>query len=127
MKYCIALNREITIPECRKAQRELPAKFCDGCTWFANLYILQKKVFGVKRKDAAWRRSGAKTKFTYKLDVSGRLRELLLRLAAKEKKSVSTLIREVLIEEMNRREADREPWKVKDQKERSVPLIVNSK
>lgn len=30
---CKALNRDVTPTECARAQKELPQKFCDGCSW----------------------------------------------------------------------------------------------
>jgi len=44
MKFCQALNREITPKECEDAQkpRQLPKKFCEGCNWFGKKLIRKR-------------------------------------------------------------------------------------
>ena len=91
MKYCIALNRSIIPVECVKCQRELPSKFCAGCSWFKNLYILKKRYFSAKRQS----RYKYKAIF-YKVKVSQYLRQYLLKLSDKQNITVSQLITNIL-------------------------------
>jgi len=44
MKNCIALNRDVSPSKCEMIQSDLPDKFCNGCSWFKNKYILGKKL-----------------------------------------------------------------------------------
>ena len=88
MKHCIAFDRDISVNSCRKAQREIPGGFCEGCSWFKNLYI-KKKIY----------RRGEKVStkgFLYKVEVPPKLREYLLKTAGQKNISVARLILDIL-------------------------------
>ena len=91
--HCIALNRDIQTKSCRKAQRELPAHFCEGCSWFANLYIIKSKALRSENKKIKRR--------VYKVEVPSYLREWLLKVASERGTSVSPLINKLLWEMYN--------------------------
>jgi len=73
---CQVTHEKIITSRCRKIQREVLVKFCQGCSWHKNHFI-------TKRKRLKWEKSIVKKK-SHKIFLPGYTREFILKEAAKE-------------------------------------------